>query len=132
MGIFENKLGGRVCVAGYAPWENIHTTAKTAQLKNIMQWLSKDTLPAYVASYHKINLWVREPQDGNIALAFTNSSFDEAENLTLKILTDKKKIEVYDMDCKKKTIRSKASDGPYKVFVIPSVDPWEMRLVTTK
>ncbi|HSL03157.1 MAG TPA: hypothetical protein VK901_06420, partial [Nitrospiraceae bacterium] len=62
--IYENKLGGRVCVSGYYPWDHLHSLSKTSQMKAVMRWLSRDRLPAYVASYHKVNLWAREPQRG--------------------------------------------------------------------
>jgi hypothetical protein len=129
MGVFENRLGGRVCVAGYFPWTFVHNLSKSAQMKSVMRWLSKDRLPAYVSSFHKINLWVREPEQGRIAIALTNSSHDPAADLSVMVLTDKKQIRVYDMSCRRKTIRSSGSDGPYARFILPAVDPWQMRLV---
>ena len=57
MAVFENRLGGRICVAGYFPWTFLHSLSKSAQMKSIARWLSKDRLPAYVASYHKVNVW---------------------------------------------------------------------------
>ena len=48
MGVFENAEGGRVCVAGYYPYEQLQNLSKSSQLKSVMRWLSKDTLPAYV------------------------------------------------------------------------------------
>jgi len=131
LGIFENKLGGRVCVAGYFPWTFLHNLSKSSQMKSVMRWLSKDRLPGYVSSYHKINLWVRQPQDEKVALALTNSTFDTAENVVLHLLTDHRSIRVWDMDCKQITVTSTESDGPYRKFVIPAVGPWQMRLLVT-
>lgn len=132
MGVFENKLGGRICVQGYYPWTFLENLSRSAQLKSVMRWLSKDTLPGYIASYHKINLWIRQSQNGKIALAFTNASFDPAENVILKLRTDHKIIKLYDMDCKELIIQSDESDGPYQKFVIPHVDPWQIRLLVTE
>ena len=132
MGIFENRLGGRICVAGYYPWTYLESLAKSSQLKLLFRWLSKDALPGYVASFHKINLWIRQPQSGKIALAFSNSSFDPAENLVLLLRTKSRDITVYDMDCRPTVIRSDETDGPYRKFVIPRVDPWQCRLVITE
>ncbi len=131
MGIFENKLGGRICVAGYYPWTFMENLSKSSQAKAVFRWLSKDKLPAYVGSFHKINLWAREPSNGKIALAFTNCSFDPAKNLVLKLKTGNKTIKVYDMDCNETVINSSGPDGPYQTFVIPHVDPWQMRLVVS-
>jgi hypothetical protein len=132
MGVFENRLGGRICVAGYFPWRFLHNLSKSGQMKSVMRWLSKDQLPGYVASYHKINLWVRRPQAGQVALALTNSSFDPAENVVLLLQTDRKRIRIWDMDCREMTVQSDDSDGPYRKFAIPNVGPWQMRLVVTE
>ena len=132
MGVFENKLGGRVCVQGYYPWTYLQNLSRSWQLKSVMRWLSKDTLPGYVASYHKINLWIRQPENGSIALAFTNASFDPAQNVVLALRTNHKRIKLYDMMSNHTLIQSDESDGPYRIFVIPQVDPWQMRLVVTE
>jgi hypothetical protein len=131
MGVFENRLGGRICVAGYFPWTSVHSLSKSAQMKSVMRWLSKDRLPAYVGSFHKINLWVREPAQGSVVLAMTNSSHDPARNVGLLLLTDKSQIRVFDMDCRETTVAASGTDGPYRKFVIPLIDPWQMRLVAT-
>lgn len=132
MGIFENSLGGRVCIAGYYPWNAVHTLSKSTQIKAVFRWLSGDLLPGYIKSYHKVNLWIREPQNGKTALAFTNASFDGAENIELMLRTTSDKIKVYDMKCNEMVVKSAGADGPYKLFIIPFVDPWQMRLVTTE
>jgi len=129
LGIFENKLGGRICVAGYYPWTFMENLSKSSQMKSVFCWLSKNSLPGYIASFHKINLWIREPQNGTIALAFTNASFDAAENIVLMLKTERKTIKIYDMSCKETVIHSSGTDGPYQKFVIPEVAPWQIRLV---
>ncbi len=132
MGIFENRLGGRICVAGYYPWTYVQNLAKSSQLKSVFRWLARDSLPAFVASYHKINLWIRKPQNGKIALAMTNSSFDGAEHVDLMLLTEKKIINVFDMNGKQTVLYSQGKDGPLQKFTIPFIDPWQMRLVVTE
>lgn len=132
MGIFENEKGGRICVSGYYPWTFQESLSRSTQIKSVFRWLSGDRLPGYISSYHKINLWIREPVDGKTALAFTNSSFDPAENVTLMLRTKSKKIRVYDMGARETAVSSSGTDGPYEKFVIPFVDPWQMRLVVTE
>ena len=132
MGIFENKLGGRICVSGYYPWTFMENLSKSTQMKSVFRWLSKDSLPGYIASFHRINLWIREPQNGKIALAFTNSSFDTAKDLTLMLRTQGNEIKLYDMNCRETIIKSSGTDGPYQKFIIPYVDPWQMRLITSE
>ena len=129
MGVFENASGGRICVSGYYPWTFMENLSKSSQMKNVFRWLSKDNLSGYIASFQKINLWIREPQNGKISLAFTNSSFDPAKDVILMLRTEKKSIKLYDMECNETIIQSSGTDGPYQKFVIPYVDPWQIRLV---
>ena len=129
MAVFENRLGGRVCVSGYFPWAFLHSLSKTTQMKSVMRWLSRDQLPAYVASYHKVNLWARQPSEGHLAIALLNGSFDPADQLVLALLTQANEIKVIDMDCNEQVVRESGRDGPYRRFAIPRVEPWSARLV---
>lgn len=129
MGIFENKSGGRICISGYYPWTFMENLSKSSQMKSVFRWLSKDNLSGYIASFHKINLWIREPHNGKIALAFTNSSFDPAKKVILMLRTENKIIKLYDMECRGTVIRSSGADGPYQKFIISDVAPWQIRLV---
>ena len=106
--------------------------SKSSQMKSVFRWLSKETLPGSIASFHKINLWIRQPENGKIALSFTNSSFDPAKNVTLMLRTESKTIKVYNMSCKETVIQSSGTDGVYKKFVIPEVGVWEIRLVVSE
>jgi len=132
MGAYENRLGGRVCVAGYFPWTFQHSLSKSAQVKAVMRWLSKDQVPAYVASFHKINLWVREPDGSGVAMALTNSCLDAARDVTLLVRTDRDRLRVFDMNGTETEVRASGSDGPYRKFVLPAIEPWHMRLAVTK
>ena len=131
-GVFENKAGGRICVAGYYPWTFMENLSKSSQMKSVFRWLSKDSLPGYIASFHRINLWIREPRNGKTALTLTNSSFDPAGNVVLMLRTESNIIKVYDMQCSETSIKSSSIDGPYRKFTIPSIAPWQMRLVITE
>ncbi len=131
MGVFENHLGGRFCVAGYYPWTSLQNLSKSTQMKSLMRWLSKDTLPAYVSSFHKVNLWVREPERGRLAMAVINSSLDRAENVTLTLLSDKQKISVFDMKCSETRIASSGTDGAYRKFTLPPIEAWQMRFIVS-
>lgn len=129
MAVFENRLGGRICVVGYFPWTLIHSLPKTSQLKSVLRWLSKDTLPVYVESYHKVHVWSRPLDHGTGAFALTNSSFDPAKDLTLLVRTDQETLQVVDHSCQATVIPASGVDGPYRRFRLPTIEPWEMRLV---
>ncbi len=130
MGVFENSLGGRVCVAGYYPWEQLQNLSKSAQLKRVFRWLSKDGLPAYVDSFHRVNLWAREVEPGRPALALLNAYLDPAEELALCIRTDRDLIEACSMRCESIAVQASGREGPYSRFILPRLGPWEVMLAT--
>jgi hypothetical protein len=129
-GVFENPEGGRVCVAGYYPYEQLQNLSKSSQLKALLRWLSHDTLPAYVASFHRINLWTRQVADDHVAIALLNGSMDPVQDLELMIRTDAPALTVTDMRCNKHEVTFAETDGSYGRFVVPAVGPWEMVLLT--
>ncbi|MBN2311715.1 MAG: hypothetical protein JXR94_22240, partial [Candidatus Hydrogenedentes bacterium] len=130
MGVFENRLGGRICVAGCYPWSQLQNLSKSAQLKSVMRWLSKDTLPGWVASFHRANLWVREPAPGRLAAALVNASLDPAERLALMLRTDNHEAAVYDVNCDETRVAAESVEGPYRRFVLPPIGPWHVCLIT--
>ncbi|MBI4025854.1 MAG: hypothetical protein HY360_12790 [Verrucomicrobia bacterium] len=129
MGLFENELSGRICVAGYYPWLFLQNLSKSSQIKTVMRWLAKDTLPVYVESFHKINLWVREPEPGRLAVVILNSCLDPAENVALMLRTNVEEVNVFDMQCGETRVCCTGRNGTYGCFVLPSISPWNMRLV---
>ena len=48
------------------------------------------------------------------------------------IHADKAQIRVFDMHATASQVRSSGSDGPYGKFVIPAIEPWQMRLVVAE
>jgi hypothetical protein len=132
MAVFENRLGGRVCVSGYFPWTFLHSLSKASEMKSVMRWLSRDRLPAYVASYHKVNLWARQPSEGHLAIALVNSSFDPANDLALALRTSCNRITVYDMEGRPQTVSESGRDGAYRRFILPRLEAWSARLVVTE
>ena len=128
MGIYENPAGGRVCVAGYYPWEQLQTLAKSSQMKAVLRWLSRDGLPAYVASYHRVNLWVRSTTAGNLAITLLNGSLDAARDVEILALTGGDTMRVTDMRGGEVVVESTGNDGPYRRFIIPEIASWEVAL----
>jgi hypothetical protein len=110
--------------------EPVGSLTKTAQIKSMLRWFSRDRFPAYVAWYHKVNLWVREPRNGRVAPAFLNASFDPATGLELAIAATADKARVFDMHASERVVRAGRSDGPYRHFILPPVQLWTMRRVT--
>ncbi len=132
-GTFENALGGRVFVAGYYPWTYLQSLSKAQQIKAIFRWLSGDTLDAYVSSFHRINLWVRRPGTGRVAVALLNASLDPAEGIELLLRTEAGSASVYDMQCGATQVYGPQPVATaYRRFILPRIPPWHMHLVVAE
>jgi hypothetical protein len=127
--VFENPLGGRIAVCGYYPWSFLHNLSKSTQMKSVMRWLSRDRLPAYVASFHKVNLWVRQPSEGQLAVAMVNSGFDPAVAPDLVLRTRAEQLRVFDMRGRETAVSAGRTDGPYRHFTLSTIEPWSMRII---
>lgn len=132
MGLFENSLGGRICVAGYYPWAHFQNLSKSTQIKRIMRWLSRDRLGAYVESFHRVILWDRIVGEGIHSVALANLYLDPVENVLLMLLADNDEIDFYDMNCNKTSIRGEAARSGYRRFILPRIEPWHICLITQK
>jgi hypothetical protein len=65
MTAYENELGGRVVVMGYAPWIFLHSTAKRTQLQNAADWLTFGRLPVRIDETLPISPIVRSNEDAS-------------------------------------------------------------------
>ena len=132
IGIFENELGGRICVAGYYPWELQQSATKARQIRNIFRYLSKDQLPAFVTSHHRLHNWTRILDGGRIATALINASLDELTDAVIAIRTENDNYSLFDMSCTRyecRRVSDIAVPAGYKAFVLPLIKPWQMVLV---
>jgi hypothetical protein len=123
-GCVENALGGRVAVLGYYPWRFVQVLAKTAQLKALCRWLSRDTLPAYVRSFHRVALWCRQDHQGRSALMLLNASLDAAERVQV-CLRGVEAVSLIRPGQRTRRLRPDSEDGPYAVFTLPRLEPWD-------
>ena len=128
-GVFENALGGRVAVLGYYPTQSIQSLAKSSQLKSLCRWLSKDRIPAYVSSYHKAALWCRGGQHGGRAFLLLNASIDTAEDLELTVRGEVEPLILDRPNGRGLATGIARKDGPYSVYNVGSLAPWEPALV---
>lgn len=127
-GVFENKLGGRICVAGYCPWEHLHFGPKMTQLKKNFRWLSKASLNSYIQSYHRISMW-DSIVDGKHVTALVNGYLDAAEKVELMLKADFSGFEIIDMNCNSMILESEKAAAGYQKLTIPQISPWQMVLV---
>jgi len=83
---YENALGGRVVVMGYAPWMLIHSGAKRTQLQNLADWITRDRLPVRIRETLPLVPFVRLSEDRTKGLmVLLNASTDWLEEATVEI-----------------------------------------------
>ncbi|MCX6621892.1 MAG: hypothetical protein NTY38_12635, partial [Acidobacteria bacterium] len=120
MTAFENELGGRVVIMGYYPWSQVHSLAKSSQIKAVVDWVSAGRLPALVESYSKINLWCR-----NRAAVLLNTSLDPAEGVVLRWQGSATAFRLHSMNGATRGLTAVNAR-----LSLPALEPWSMHLVT--
>lgn len=128
MGVFENRLGGRVAVLGYYPWTSMQNLAKTTQMKALCRWLSRDRLPAYVSSFHKMAIWCRHDADGKLVIPLINASLDTVSGVRLHVL-DNRQYRILHLSGDEENVSVVDRDGVYTVLELPKLGPWETAML---
>jgi hypothetical protein len=84
--LFENKLGGRVCVLGYAPWKRIYSLSRRIQMQRITDWLCRDSMDAKILTNIKGALFVRSNrEDTKTMVTFINTSIDPSGEVRIAL-----------------------------------------------
>ncbi len=123
---YENELGGRVVVAGYYPWRLMHNLGKSAQLKAVLSWLSRDSLPVVVEDFAKVVAWARGGDGMTSAVVLFNASLDHIDSLRLRVRTDRKSASIFTSPGSESVISGEGSGGVpgYRSFEISDFAPW--------
>jgi len=128
LGIYENQKGGKVCVAGYYPFDWVSDTFKAKQLKRLFVYLSKGKLISFVDSYHLIrNITLTD--ENRICVTLYNTTNDDSGKVTVAVRTDKKCGKLHFMYKNSRKIKSKKQQkiygGCYQFFEIDNISPFE-------
>lgn len=122
-GLYENSLGGRVCVSGYYPFTWVSDYRKTVQLKRIFRYLSKDALPSYIENYLRVRNITLKGENGTCVTVF-NPTNDIQTDVKVAVRTDKKTAELTTVFGKTAEIVSAGSENGCETFVIPEIIPY--------
>ncbi len=118
-GVFENELGGRIYVSGVTPFEWCYSLARVLHIKNVLRWLSRDSLPAYISSFHRAIIWSRSES------AFVaNASMADIETVEIMLKTKHKRLRAIITKGSKiieDTIVNAKSAGTYMKFTIREI-----------
>ena len=129
LGIYENADGGRFCVSGYYPYSWISDYYKTIQVKRLMVWLSKDTLPSYVFSYARIrnHTFVK---DDSVVTALLNPTSQDLEDVRIAVRTRKRSAVWYAQDGTETKIRAEMlENGYYRFFTVKGLSAFTMGIL---
>ncbi|MBQ8509374.1 MAG: hypothetical protein IJ493_05630 [Clostridia bacterium] len=130
LGLYENARGGRVCTAGYYPFNWISDYSKTIQLKRLMVWLSGERLPSYVDSYHRIfnHTFVK---GSHCVAALCNPTNEHLENVRVAIRTEADSAVCRHQDMTAVTLRGVMPEEgeKYRIFTVDKLPPYEMVLL---
>jgi len=92
---FENELGGRVAVMGYAPWMFLHSSAKREQLLNLADWVTRDAMPVRIEEPVPLIPFVRMGADGGRAgVVLLNAGLDPVPEATVRVRTMARPLKV--------------------------------------
>ena len=128
MGVFENSLGGRICVNGFQYDKDIGTFHKTFQLKNVIKYLSRNSV-AFVKTFGDIIVYDRSDEKAKLLLI--NNSFDNLENMEIAVPMDVHKVKTLDMDMKENVFdRILYKDG-YSYFKVGNMNRFTPLLVVS-
>lgn len=131
-GIYENAYGGRVCTAGYYPFDWCSDQQKVQQLRNIFLWLSHGTLPSFVRSYHRVRNYTLTGE-GRMCVVLANTSNDELRDLRLAVRTNRTEVKVYTMFDGERVLAACGEEtvcgSEYRDFVIEKIDPYQEVIV---
>lgn len=58
-GVYENAHGGRIAVGSMLPFEWAESRPRAVYLQRLFRWLSRNSLPAYIHSFHRAALFAR-------------------------------------------------------------------------
>ena len=133
MTAFTNELGGRVAVMGYFPWSMMHHLGKSSQMKSVCAWLSNSRLPAWMDSFARTHLWVREPSPDRLACVLLNASLDPVAEPVLNLARKYSEYRWTTMDGNSQTLDpSTAADSQTPRVRLPAIRPWSVSLLTAK
>ena len=129
MTAFENELGGRVVVMGYAPWIFLHSVGKRLQLQNVADWISREAMPVRVDETVPLVSVARVSTDRRRgAVMLLNAGLDAVPEATVHLRLFAGKIRVLTIGRKGRVlpVEPEATGGR---ITLPNIEPWGLRVV---
>jgi len=126
MTAFENPLGGRAVVLGYAPWMFLGSEAKRAQWLNVADWLTRDSLPVRIDEAVRLVPFVRLSADRSRgAVVLLNSGYDRIERVTVHVRAPMSRVTLSAPGSDPRPLDARADAHGWSV-VLERIDPWSI------
>jgi len=129
MTAFENELGGRVVVMGYAPWIFLHSVGKRLQLQNASDWLSRDTMPVRVDETVPLVAVARVAADRQRgAVMLLNAGFDAIPEATVHLRFSCSHVRLLSIGRRAQVlpVEPEATGGR---ITLKDIEPWGLRVL---
>ena len=129
MTAFENRLGGRVVVAGYGPWMYLGSAAKREQLLNVADWVTKGQLPVRIRDIVKLVPLVRLSADRQHGAAvLLNASTDTIAEATVDLRINTDAVALLSPDGRRRKLGTRRFDGSCRL-ALNHIAPWSTTIL---
>lgn len=129
MTAFENELGGRVVVMGYAPWIFLHSVGKRLQLQNVADWISRDTMPVRVEEPVRLIPVARVAADRRRgAVMLLNAGMDEIGEVNVHVRLAVRRARVLAVGEDERAMEM-TSEGAGARITMRGIPPWGFRML---
>ncbi len=131
MGYYRNELGGKIVAAGYYPWIDLVDDYKSLQMKRIFRLLAEDAIQAYVYSYNRLRLYVRETNNNSFGIIVFNCNFDIISGAKIYI-ESKEKVVLWNESMKTISLNPIESKGKGSIYDLPELLPYSFCMIEAK
>lgn len=129
MTAFENALGGRVVVMGYAPWIFLHSVARRRQLQQVADWISRDAMPVRVDETVPLVSVARvaaDRQRGAVMLLNAGMDAIPAATIHLRFPTRQARLLTIGQEARHLALHPEATGGH---LTLHDIEPWGLRIL---
>jgi hypothetical protein len=118
--LYENELGGRVCVLGYGAWHKILSYSRRVQMAAICDYLTRNTMQAKILSSIKAAEFIRISTDRKkTLLTVINLSLDPSGEIKVAVRNASRGILLHGAVSGETPLTAERK-GEYGIFTLPS------------